>query len=332
FVPFEMENLISKLIHYNIRDKEIITKNKKKLYKQQYEHARVPTTIKNDNNGNKINENCEDCNHDYDYDYDNDYDHDYDHISNKNGQLGLETNEKINDDKYIACDNEPMKKKQCEQNPIGVNTRIALNLNINVNDSIDKSVDADIEVGVTGTEMGKVTTTEYNDNLYDSYKEIGEPNSNIIGTTTSNALKLQQMYRSDKKKKEDSFSHNSYNYGDNQINEKNKIKKERNVTENHLNNGKENIKDMNSTTDITVKNDTNGINNMKHINNVRSVKANWKEKSDLDVLKIYIQHKSIDKICYFVNSRYIDISFNMFKVLKGEKKLIYSTYMNKEKE
>ncbi|KNC36248.1 hypothetical protein PFLG_01233 [Plasmodium falciparum RAJ116] len=50
-----------------------------------------------------------------------------------------------------------------------------------------------------------------------------------------------------------------------------------------------------------------------------------------DSLKIFIQHKPIGEMCNFVNMKYIHISFNMYKVYEGKKKLILSTYTNNEK-
>ncbi|SCN59903.1 conserved Plasmodium protein, unknown function [Plasmodium chabaudi chabaudi] len=55
-------------------------------------------------------------------------------------------------------------------------------------------------------------------------------------------------------------------------------------------------------------------------------------KDTIDTLKIFIQHKSIDNISYFVNNADIEISFDLFKICKIEKKkkLIFSTYVNSD--
>ncbi|CRG99520.1 conserved Plasmodium protein, unknown function [Plasmodium relictum] len=55
------------------------------------------------------------------------------------------------------------------------------------------------------------------------------------------------------------------------------------------------------------------------------------EKKNIDFLKVFIQHKDIGEMSYFVNKKYINISFSMFKVHEGTKKLILSTYINSEK-
>ncbi|SCO61247.1 conserved Plasmodium protein, unknown function [Plasmodium berghei] len=98
------------------------------------------------------------------------------------------------------------------------------------------------------------------------------------------------------------------------INEQNGLDNEEKQSNNSNNNNKE-YHLNNELKDI--ENDENKINN---------------NKDAINTLKIFIQHKSIDNISYFVNNADIEITFNLFKICKIEKrkKLIFSTYVNSE--
>ncbi|EUD68130.1 hypothetical protein C922_01742 [Plasmodium inui San Antonio 1] len=50
-----------------------------------------------------------------------------------------------------------------------------------------------------------------------------------------------------------------------------------------------------------------------------------------DRFKIFMQHKSVGEMSPFVNHRYLNIHFDMFKIHRGEKKLLLSTYVSTEK-
>ncbi|GAW80372.1 hypothetical protein, conserved [Plasmodium gonderi] len=71
-----------------------------------------------------------------------------------------------------------------------------------------------------------------------------------------------------------------------------------------------------------------------HLRNIDTPTQSYEEEiyqnNGIDCLKIFIQHKPIGEMSYFVNNKYINIHFDMFKIQGETKKLIFSTYVNSE--
>ncbi|CRG96856.1 conserved Plasmodium protein, unknown function [Plasmodium gallinaceum] len=327
FVPFEIENLIFKLKDfYNTNEK--VTKKKNTIYKEEI-HNNMRTSLEQKEN-NSVYENKREKEK---------------KITNKNKKNEVQL------EKEITYENKNIKENSSVEYENIFNKEDNKYKIINNKESIFKNENRDI---VEQCVVNK---------LKNKYKEINEENKenlNFNGTfnfeNDSDTLDFNEVHENPimlklwkKFKDEENLQEILKNYNIKDKNEK--IQEFLNKIEVYSEMKNEKIM-------TTYKNYQNSdiflVDNMETIQNEKNVNINEKEKEEeenyleidqidvekyeekyekksIDFLKIFIQHKNIGEMNYFVNKKNINISFNMFKIHEGKKKLILSTYTNSKK-